>query len=240
MPIPLSRTVNSQPPGCRRAPTWISGFRSPLNVMALPIRFWKTWVSSTGLDVIVGKGSCVITAPDSSMLTRQAPQHPVQDGADVRALGHLASARAGVGQQVVDQPLHPRGPVGGEGDVLVGLGVQLSLAAVLQQAHEPGHHPQRLLQVVRGHVGELLQVLVGAGQVLGRLPQGLLGPLAVGDVVDDAYEAHDARWPSRRQLAGRDGHGHVEASPVAWSRTVSTLCRTAPLSARSRRRIGLG
>ncbi len=37
--------------------------------MALPIRFWKTWVSSSGLDVTVGKGSCVITAADSWMLT---------------------------------------------------------------------------------------------------------------------------------------------------------------------------
>ena len=62
------------------------------------------------------------------------------------------------------------------------LGVQLPLAAVLQQAHEPGHHPQRLLQVVRGHVGKLLQVLVRAGQVFGGLPQRFFGQLALGDL----------------------------------------------------------
>ena len=72
---------------------------------------------------------------------------------------------------------------GGEEDVLVGLGIQLSLVATAQQAHEAGHHPQRLLQVVRGHVGKLLEVLVRAGQVVGGLLQGLFGPLAVGDVV---------------------------------------------------------
>ena len=36
---------------------------------------------------------------------------------------------------------------------------------------------------MRGHVGELFQVLVGAGQVLGGPPQGLLGPFPFGDVV---------------------------------------------------------
>ena len=140
--------------------------------MALPIRFWKTCVSSTGLDATVGKGSRVITAPDSSMPALRLAQHAVQDGADVRALGHRAATGTGVGQQVVDQYLHPRGPVRGEVDVLVGLGVQLALAAVLQQAHEPGHHPQRFPEVVRGHVGELLQVLVGAGQVRRRSAAG--------------------------------------------------------------------
>ena len=43
--------------------------------------------------------------------------------------------------------------------------------ALLQELHEARDHAQRLLQVVGGHVGELLQVGVGAGQVLRLLAQ---------------------------------------------------------------------
>ncbi len=80
-----------------------------------------------------------------------------------------------------------------------------------KQAHEAGHHPQRLPQVVGGHVGELLQVLVGAGQVFGGPLQGLLGPLALGDVADDLRGPDD---PAVVVLDRGDGHGHVEPSAV--------------------------
>ena len=78
------------------------------------------------------------------------------------------AVHAGVGQQVADQAGHPLGPVHGVGDVLVGLGIHLSPIAIAQQLQVAGDHPQRLLEIVRGHVGELLQVLVGAlpGQII--------------------------------------------------------------------------
>ncbi len=145
------------------------------------------------------------------MLTVSVPQHPVQDGADVRVLGHLAATRAGVGQQVVDQSLHPRGPVGGEAMYSSALASSFPWQRSFKQAHEPGHHPQRLPEVVRGHVGELLQVLVGAGQVVGGPLQGLLGPLALGDVAEDLRGPDD---PAVLVLDRRDGHGHVEPPAV--------------------------
>ena len=45
--------------------------------------------------------------------------------------------------------------------------VELAPVAPRQELRVAGHHAQRLLQVVRGHVGELLQLAVGARQ-LGR------------------------------------------------------------------------
>ena len=45
---------------------------------------------------------------------------------------------------------------------------------------------QRLLQVVRGDIGEILQVLVALAQALGLLFQPPLHLLALGDVAQDA------------------------------------------------------
>ena len=63
-------------------------------------------------------------------------------------------------------------------DVLVGLLVQLAAIAFRQQLGVGGHHAQRFLQIVRGHVGELLQVAIGAGQFLDLLGQRFLRPFA--------------------------------------------------------------
>ena len=54
-------------------------------------------------------------------------------------------------------------------DVLVGPLVELVGVAHLQQLAEARHLAQRLLEVVGRHVGELLEVVVGAGQLLGLL-----------------------------------------------------------------------
>src|SRR5215471_1386659 len=70
-------------------------------------------------------------------------------------------------EQIVDQRLHPLGAVHRVLDVLVGLGIQPTRVAALQQLAEAGHFAQRLLEVVRGDVGELLQFGVGSLQVLG-------------------------------------------------------------------------
>ena len=70
-------------------------------------------------------------------------------------------------QQVVDEVLHPLGAVDRVVDVLVGPLVELVGVALLQQLAEARHLAQRLLQVVGGDVGELLEVGVGPGQVVG-------------------------------------------------------------------------
>ena len=82
---------------------------------------------------------------------------------------------ARIGQQVLDQALHPAGPVHREGDELVGVGVQLSLVAPGEKLRVAGHHPQRLLQVVRSDVGELSQFLVRAVQLLHLLQKMRFG-----------------------------------------------------------------
>ena len=80
----------------------------------------------------------------------------------------LARACARIGQQVVDQHLHPPCAVDGEIDEIVGVRVELALVVPLQKLAVAGHHPQRLLQIVRGHVGKLFEFGVRS-RVVGRL-----------------------------------------------------------------------
>ena len=92
-----------------------------------------------------------------------------------------AGARPRVGEQVVDEHLHPGGTVHGERDEFVGVGVELAPVAVGQELHVAGDHPQRLGQVMRGDVRELREITVRTfqfgqqichdGRVLARLRQ---------------------------------------------------------------------
>ena len=79
-----------------------------------------------------------------------------------RAEPVLRRAGARVGEQVVDQALHAVHAVDREPDELVRVRVELALVAARQQLHVARHHAQRLGEVVRGDVGELLQVGVRA------------------------------------------------------------------------------
>lgn len=78
-----------------------------------------------------------------------------------------AAADAGVGEEPLDQLLHPAGVLGGDPDVGVGGRVELSAVVRSQPLHEGGDHPERFLQVVAGDVGELLEVPVRPEEVLG-------------------------------------------------------------------------
>ena len=82
--------------------------RAARNLMALPIRFWKSWTSWLSSARTVGSGSWVTTAPLSSMATAQVARAPApaprSQSVGRRGLAPRADPR--VGQQVVDQPLH--------------------------------------------------------------------------------------------------------------------------------------
>src|SRR3954453_4937600 len=85
------------------------------------------------------------------------------------AARQLAPPDAPERDPAVDQVLHPPRPVDGEFDVGVGALVELPAVALLQQLAEARDLAQRLLQVVRRHVGELLELLVGALEVIALL-----------------------------------------------------------------------
>ena len=56
--------------------------------------------------------------------------------------------------------------------------------AIGEQLDEAGHRPQRLGEVVRGHIGELLEVGVRARELLRGPAQLFLGLMALGDVAN--------------------------------------------------------
>src|ERR1035438_9950995 len=74
------------------------------------------------------------------------------------------SAHAGQKQQILDQSLHSGGALHGIGDKLPSVVVQLGVVPLRQELGEIGDHAQRLLKVVGGYVGELLQLGVGTRQ----------------------------------------------------------------------------
>src|SRR5260221_3708868 len=96
-----------------------------------------------------------------------------------------AGADARVGKQVLDQLLHARGDLDHEAHDLLGVAVEPVAVATLYQLRIARHHAQRLLQVVRGDVGELLELGIGALELVVRLRQRHRGALALGDVVED-------------------------------------------------------
>ena len=87
---------------------------------------------------------------------------------------------ARVVEQPANQHAHPLRGVHHEADELARVLVEVFDVALLYQVDVAGYHPKRLLEVVRGDVGELLQLDVGARQFL-RLPlQGAVGVYRFG------------------------------------------------------------
>lgn len=114
-----------------------------------------------------------------------------------------------VGQQILDERLHPPDAINRVGDQLVGPGIELALVALLEYLHAPAHGPQRLLQVVGGNVGELLQVQVGACQLLRGPQQFCLGAFSLGNV---PYNPGEEAAPAQAEFA--DGEVHWKSRPV--------------------------
>ena len=140
-------------------------------------------------------------------------------------------ADAGERQQVVDELLHALGAVDRELDVLVAALVELALVAALEQLAEARDLAQRLLQVVRGDVGELLELGVGPAQVLGllldncaRLQRLVAGRLGHGVLLQRCAAA--CGRPGRRAAGSRPARPSV-IDRVASS-PPSTLTTSAP------------
>ena len=186
----------------------------------------------------VGSGSCVTTAPLSSIAPRRLTSACIRASSlEVSASSLPLRPDARIGQQVLDQALHAAGAVDGEGDELVGVGVQPSLVASRQQLRVARHHAQRLLQIVRGDVGELAQFLVRAVQLLHLLQEMRFGLLAHADVADRRRH-QDAVGALQRAQHDLD---RKLAAVLAPPRAVRCRCRSAaparlPPSAARRRR----
>ena len=96
----------------------------------------------------------------------------------------VSGADPRVGEQVLDQLLHARRAVHDVAHELARVGSELVAVAPAEKLRVARYHAQRLLQVVRGDVRELLQLRVAALELLVRLAQRRLGVLAFGDVVE--------------------------------------------------------
>ena len=175
IPIPLSPQVNSHE-ARRRRPTCATRTDAPAAARPrgtsppLPIRFWNSWTSRLWSPSTRGSGSWVTSAPASLDGRLQLAKRLGEDLLEVHLLetGRLPPD-AGEHQQVVDELLHPLGAVDRELDVLLTALVELALVAALDELAEARHLAQRLLQVVRGDVRELLELGVRPAQVLGLL-----------------------------------------------------------------------
>ena len=136
-------------------------------------------------------------------------------------LGAPAGAR--VGEQVLDQPAHAVGAVDGEVDELVGVLVDPAVVAAAQQLQVAGDHPQRLGQVVRGDVGELRELGVGALERRDRL-----APL--GDVAERGHDGVAAVVAGAVVQALRR-HARPRDRVVATRRPTSTPEHGSPVRA---------
>src|SRR4030042_2120780 len=70
--------------------------------------------------------------------------------------GLASRAHPRIGKQVLNQPLHPVCPVYGIGHEFFGIGIELIFVAALHELGVARYHAQRLLQIMRGHIGKLL------------------------------------------------------------------------------------
>ena len=219
MPMPLSVTVNSQSSVRRTASIWIARLVAGLELdrvadEVLPHRGQQ----ERGSPTTTGRGPTSIRAPDSSTADSRLEQ--ADETLDVEI--HVDESFGGPphpreGEQVVDQGLHPLGPVDGELDVLVGPFVELAPVALLEQLGEAGHLAERLLQVVGGYIGELLELDIGSAQFL--VPAVQLG-MGTGDIrqVADDPAAHgldvqgqvgDLGWPGHPDGVGEIAGCHL-------------------------------
>ena len=135
----------------------------PWNLMALATRFSNSCTSR--VRRLAPSGTLPVTttwAPacfDSGGQVHAAPV-PRPRCSPPRSSPRRQPADSGISQQIVDQLLHAVRAVNHVGDVLIGLPSSLALVSAGQQLAETGHLAQRLLQVMRRDIRELLQFCV--------------------------------------------------------------------------------
>src|SRR5713226_9240325 len=87
-------------------------------------------------------------------------EHLFDNFGEVNACACAVTARAREQQQIVDELFHPHRAIDRKVDEVVGVGVELALVALLDELHVARDHPERLLQIMRSNIGELLQLRV--------------------------------------------------------------------------------
>lgn len=110
------------------------------------------------------------------------------------------AANAGIGEQILNQSGHAARPADHKPDKLVGILIQLAFIAVGKQLGERHDRPERLLEIMRRHIGELLQLRVGALQVIGIPGERLFRPFPLADIAEGS---HGSRYLS--SLVAIDG-----------------------------------
>ena len=167
-PIPLSVHGEAPDAPSRSAAIATRGGSSPRNLIALAIRFWNTAVSSPASPL--DRRQVAVRRPrrPRRRARRRAVRAPPRRARprSIRSCARVIRPTRENVEQVVDERLHPLRAVDGELDVLVRALVELAAVAALEHLGEARDLAQRLLQVVRGDVGELLELLVGALELL--------------------------------------------------------------------------
>ena len=128
----------------------------------------------------------------------------------------------GISQQIINQRLHALAAANRMGNELVGPGIQGAAIAFFQQLHTAADRAQRLLQVMRRHVGKLLKLGVGAGQ----FP---VGGFQVGLGLLSSCDVFSRRQRSRGHPLGIAQHGvvpgHVEQLPLGIHNSIFIIVR---------------
>ena len=154
-------------------------------------------------------------APVSSHRLGQGLTRPTRQLGGIDQLGRGRAPHAREGEQIVDQDLHPLGPVDGEVDVLIRAVIELPGVAALERLAEAGHLAQRFLQIVRGDVGELLEVGVGSLELDRLVLQMPAGGLGRRELTDDqrAHGLHLAADLDDLAPPADVGQRRLEVSP---------------------------
>jgi hypothetical protein len=122
--------------------------------------------------------------------------------------------QACIRQQIENQYLHSLRAIGGVANVFVRIGIQPALILPSEQLSEARDHPQRFLQVMRGHVRELFEFGIRSSQIL--------------DLVRKEFQHRDdfvlhEHWKAERVCAQIRSIANCRAA----SRDVASLAATA-------------
>ena len=183
--MPLSATVNSHAAPASSAVIVISGGASRRNLTALAIRFWNSCASAAGCAVSTGSAPTSTVAPaasrsaasEESTPSTTVPQSTPRTGADSpRTRDHSRIPSSSAVMRWTPPTMCSTSSRSSSVEVVAG--------APLEDPRAARDHPHRRLQVVRDDAGEAVEVGVGPGQLVGVPGGDLLGPAALGEVLE--------------------------------------------------------